>query len=236
MTMEVLQSRQQITEARRELVRKGVSFIDSPLRRFLRSVGRSNKVAIGDKLKSWDVQTTLSFIEKHLRKDAPILDIGCYASEVLLALHRTGYSKLTGVDLNPRIRQMPYQTSIRYEVADFMATNFEDGSFRAITAISVIEHGLRQSRLLREIARLLEPKGFFAASFDYWPQKVDTREMRLFGMDWTILSKEDVTHFLKEAEQHRLFPLGDLKQDGDKRVIRFAGKQYTFAWMVLQKR
>jgi SAM-dependent methyltransferase len=235
MAMEVLQNRLQIVNARQELVKKGTSFVDSPLQALLRRIRLVDGVAVGDEVKSWDVLSTLKFIEDHVHKHEPILDIGCYASEVLLALHKLGYSDLTGVDLNPKIRRMPHQDSIRYEVADFTRTTFERASFRAITSISVIEHGFHQQILLEEMARLLTPAGYFIASFDYWPVKIDTTGTSFFGMDWQIFSKQDVADFVEEAAKYGLVPIGDLMNEGAERVINCAGKQYTFAWLVLHK-
>jgi len=34
----------------------------------------------------------IEFIDKHLQNNEPILDIGCYASEVLVAFHKLGYT------------------------------------------------------------------------------------------------------------------------------------------------
>ena len=160
---------------------------------------------------------------------------GAYASEILSVLHRMKYSNLTGVDLNPRIREMPFADPIRYEVADFMATPFPDGSFGAITAISVIEHGFRSERLLREISRLLRPGGYFIASFDYWPEKVDTTGMDIFCMDWRIFSKAEVLAFIEEARGYDLSSCGEIDLEAEEKVIHWGGKDYTFAWLALRK-
>ena len=163
------------------------------------------------------------------------MDIGAYSSEILPVLHRMKYSNLTGVDLNPRIKEMPFANTIRYEVADFMATPFSDASFGAITAISVIEHGFQSERLLREISRLLRPGGYFLASFDYWPEKVDTTGMDIFGMDWRIFSKAEVFDFIDEAQAYGLFPCCEIDLEAGEKVIHWGGKDYTFAWLALRK-
>jgi SAM-dependent methyltransferase len=235
MTMQVLQNKFQITSARQALVRRGVSFAESSFRALIRRLGFVRGIALGDTVKSWDVLSTLNFIDQHLQNNEPILDIGCYASEVVVALHKLGYSNLTGVDLNSNIQRMPHQDSIRYEVANFMQTKFEDASFQAITSISVIEHGFQGQSLLREMSRLLRPGGYFIASFDYWPERIDTTGIKFFGMEWKIFSKEDVTEFISEAEGYRLFPVGEVTYGVKDKVIDCGGKQYTFGWLVLTK-
>lgn len=235
MTMEVLQNKAQITSARQELIRKKASSIDTPLQLIFRRLGLAHGIAVGDKVKSWDLLSTLNFIERHIHKDAPILDIGCYASEVIIALHKLGYSDLTGVDLNPGLEKMPYQDFICYEISDFMHTEFADASFEAITSISVIEHGFDGKSLLREMSRLLKPGGYFIASFDYWPEKIDTTGTKFFGMDWKIFSKQEVAEFISEAEGYGLFPSGEMRYEGKDKAIECGGKQYTFGWLVLRK-
>jgi SAM-dependent methyltransferase len=235
MTMEVLQDKLQIRKARQELVNKGASVIDSPLRTRLRKWRLVHGVTMGDMVKSWDVLTTINFLESHVKKDDPILDIGCYASEVIIALHKLGYSNLTGADLNPDLQKMPYQNAIRYELTNFMHTKFEDASFQAITSISVIEHGFDGQALLKEMSRLLKPSGYFIASFDYWPEKIDTAGQNFFGMDWKIFSRDEIMNFVTEAASYGLYPVGEMVYDGKDNPIDCAGKQYTFGWLALKK-
>lgn len=235
MTLEVLQDKAQIKHARRKLLNKGVSFIESPLQSLMRKLMLKPGMAIGDRVKSWDVFFTLDFIENYVKKNEPILDIGCYASEVIVALHKLGYLNLTGADLNPNLDKMPYQDSIRYEIADFMRMEFKDASFKVITSISVIEHGFNGQLLLKEISRLLKPNGYFIASFDYWPEKIDTSGIKFFGMDWKIFSKDEINSLITEAAAYGLFPFAKMQYGAKFRPIHYGGKQYTFAWMVLTK-
>ena len=166
----------------------------------------------------------------------PILDIGAFASELLYVLHHLQYSSLTGVDLNPDIKKMAYSDHVRYEVSDFMHTSFAASSFAAITAMSVIEHGFNAKALFSEVSRLLRQRGYFIASLDYWPEKVDTTGISFFGMDWKIFSKQEVQAFLDEAAGYNLYPHGEVDLGGREKPISSANKDYTFAWLVLQKR
>lgn len=235
MTMEVLQNKIQIKKARQILVERGVSLIESPMQSLLRKFGRIRGIQMGDKIKSWDVLATLNFLENHVKKNEPILDIGCYASEILIALHKLGYSNLTGADLNPDLLKMPYQGDIHYELSNFMHTKFEDASFQAITSISVIEHGFDGQSLLKEMSRLLKHGGYFIASFDYWFEKIDTTDRKFFGMDWQIFSKDEILSFVTEAENYGLYPVGEMMYECMDKPVHCAGKQYTFGWLVLTK-
>jgi SAM-dependent methyltransferase len=235
MSVEVLKSRTQIDQARDELRRRRLSFTSSSWQRLCRKLKVSAGIDVGDKLKSWDVLNTSAFIEKNISQSAPILDIGAFASELLYVLHHLRFSNLTGIDLSPDIKKMAYRDSIRYEVSNFMHTPFESESFEAITAMSVIEHGFNSNALLTEISRLLRPRGYFIASFDYWPQKVHTADTRFFGMDWKIFSEDEVRDFLQEARAYNLYPRGEIRLDAEEKPISCANRSYTFAWLVLQK-
>jgi len=238
MAIQVLQDKAQINIARQELDNKGASHVDLPdsrMKAILRKLGLVRDVVMGDMIKSWDVLSTVKFIESNVKKSEPILDIGCYASEILASLHKVGYSSLTGADLNLHLDRMPYQDSIHYEVTDFMHTKFSDSSFKAITSISVIEHNFDGQALLKEMSRLLQPGGYFIASFDYWPEKINTTGIQFFGMDWKIFSKDEVTKFVSEAAEYGLFPEGEMNYSGKDKPIDCAGKKYTFGWLALKK-
>jgi len=234
-SFEVLQHRSQISSARKELERRGVSQLRSPFGRVLRKLSHSQQIGVGDRVKSWDVLKSLQFLEQQVTPDAAVLDIGCFACELLPALHEAGFSNLSGVDLNPDVARMPYEDAIHYEVANFMQTPFDAASFAAITAISVIEHGYHQRRLLSEISRLLAPGGYFVASFDYWPEKIDTTGVTFFDIEWLIFSRDEVDSMLAEASRYGLHPVGQIVQIAGDRTISCAGKRYTFAWLALRK-
>lgn len=235
MTVAVLLTKREIDLARDKLRQMGISCIAPWPLPFLRRLGIIGGINLGDQLKSWDILNTATFIREKLPETALILDIGAYASEILPVLHRMGYTSLTGIDLNPRLRGMPHSGAIRYEVGDFLQSSFGDGCFDAITAISVIEHGFNAPRLLGEIARLLRPGGYFIASFDYWPEKIDTTGAKIFGLEWKIFSKTEVLAFIENAHAYGLSACGDIALDAGKKPIHWGEKDYTFAWLALRK-
>jgi SAM-dependent methyltransferase len=235
MSVEVLKSKPEIQKARRELDLRKLSFTSPWWKRLARKVWTSKTFDVGDELKSWDVLKTVHFIENNVPQSAPILDMGAFASELPCILYQLNYSSVVGVDLNPNIKNMPHADSVRYEVADFMRTPFENESFDAITAVSVIEHGFNSRSLLQELSRLLRPRGYFIASFDYWPEKIDTAGISIFGMDWRIFSAQEINAFLQEAAAYNLTPRGQIDLTASDKAISCGDKDYTFAWLVLQK-
>jgi SAM-dependent methyltransferase len=234
--LEILKTNDQITKARAELVQRRLSTLDNQFQSWLRRFRLRRAPQIGDMVKSWDVLKTIQFIEKALPRNAHILDIGAYASEIPVALHRAGFTDLTAIDLNPGVMQMPFAGEIDYRIGDFMNTPYADASMDAVTAISVIEHGFDGERLAREVGRLLRPGGVFIASFDFWPEKIDTSGTKFFGMDWLIFSREDVLAFCETARAYQLEPVGDLDFTSGDRVIDCARKNYTFGWLVMQRK
>lgn len=236
MAVKVLQQKSEFKDARCELRRRGISYMtDSRITRLVHRLKLQRIITVGHILKSWDILTTVDFIQERLQVTDPILDIGAYTSEILCVLHRLKYTALTGIDLEPNVVRMPFADKIRYEVGDFMRTHFVDETFAAITAISVIEHGFESNALLKEITRLLRPGGYFIASFDYWPNKIDTSGNDMYGMNWCIFSRGEVLAFLDKAKEYGLSPYGPVKLETSEAVIKLAGKSYTFAWLVLQK-
>jgi SAM-dependent methyltransferase len=233
----VLQSKAEVERARARLVERGVSClgIEFGSRTLWERLRRVPAARVGDGVKSWDVLKTLEFVERTHPRSARILDLGAYSSEILCTLHRAGFDALTGVDLNPGVREMPFAGQIRWEVGNFLHTPFGDGAFDVISSISVIEHGFDAPALLREMSRLLAPGGSFVASFDYWPDKLDTSDTRFFGLDWRIFSRQEVQAFVEEARAFGFTPVGPVALDAKERTVSCAGRDYTFAWMALRR-
>ncbi len=235
MSVEVLATQKQITLARAEIRRRRISCVVPKLIRVLYKTRMLKGVSVGDIKKSWDILKTIEFVEANLSKNCPLLDIGAYASEILCNLHKLGFSELTGIDLNPRVTLMPYSGSVKYLVRDLMQTGFPSESFQAVTAISVLEHGFCAPKVFAEVSRILKPGGYFVGSVDYWPKKIDTTGIIVFGVDWRIFSEDELRELIQQASHFGLAPVDALKCEASERVTNWSGKQFTFAWFALRK-
>ena len=235
MSLDVLANSVENMRARTEIRRRNLDFVTPWFARILHKMRVTDGVSVGDFRKSWDVLRTIQFLEQHVSKTTPVLDVGAYASELLCSLHKLGFSDLTGIDLNPNLTSMPYREKVKYVIGDFTDTGFPDGTFGAITAISVIEHGFCGPKLFREAARLLRKGGYLVGSTDYWPRKIHTQDITPFALDWTIFSREEVAKLIREARVHGLVPVGKLNFEASEAVVRWSRRNYTFAWFAFQK-
>ncbi len=234
--IEILQTLEEIDKSRKVLSKRGLDCLQTWHERILRCLGLDRGIAVGEYLKSWDVLKTVEFIEKYVPSKKSVLDIGTYASETSEILRRIGFVDLHGIDFNANINRMPAASHINYVVGNFYFSPYFDESFNAITAISVIEHGFDKNRLLSEITRLLKSGGFFIASFDYWPEKVSTDSLRPFDLSWIIFSAVEISSLVKDAAAFGLFPVGELSFEASQKTIQWEKRNYTFGWMVLQKK
>src|SRR6266852_2184945 len=178
MSVQVLPSSRENALARAEMHRRGIDFASPYHLRVLRKIGAVKGVTIGDRRKSWDVLKSVHFVEQKVSKTSPILDVGAYASEILCIFHKLGFSELTGIDFNPKLAAMPHAGAIKYVLGDFRETSFPPAAFQVVTAISVLEHGFC-GLALKEVSRMLKPGGYFIASVDYWPEKIDTSGIKV---------------------------------------------------------
>jgi SAM-dependent methyltransferase len=238
----VLQDRAEIEAARSELERRGLlgrlSWIDKVRGALLRGLRRTDFRALGrpDPLKSWDVRRAVGAIETSIDPSEAILDVGSLASAIPPALSSLGYGSLHGIDLDERVLDIYAGAGTEYVVGDLTATGWPDGSFAAITAISVIEHGVSHEALFAEVSRLLRPGGMFLFSTDYWPDKIDTSNTPLFGLPWTIFSAPEIEGLLQIARGYGLAPMSDPAPqlyEVRERPIRFADREYTFLYGAL---
>lgn len=54
-------------------------------------------------------------------------------------------------------------------------------------------------------------------------------------MDWRIFSAQEVGKFLEEATEYGLASRGENDLTGSERAISCGNRDYTFAWLALQK-
>ena len=63
---------------------------------------------------------TVAFIEKFVASQMSILDLGAYASEIMVILLRMGFTNLHGIDFNKHISMMPGAVDIHFVIGDFI--------------------------------------------------------------------------------------------------------------------
>lgn len=222
--------------ARKELNQKGLSFIDPPWRRLVRRIVNDQAGGLGDYLKSWDVNLAYKFISERVNPNSCILDLGCYKSEIIPILNASGYLNLYGIDLNEKTKFSIKSGEFIFKKGNFYEMPMNDSSVDCISAISVIEHGYNGALLFSEISRVLKPGGYFIASYDYWPEKVDVGEKRYFGLPWIIFDDAEVSKmndFASNCSMNFLAP--ECEYTINEPVINFDGFRYTFAVSIYQK-
>lgn len=103
-------------------------------------------------------------LERHVAKDAFILDDGCGYGRTLAELRDAGFERLTGVDFSASLverarREVP---EAKLYVADAASLPFDDASFDAVLLFGVltcVPSDENQTRVAAEARRVLKPGG-----------------------------------------------------------------------------
>lgn len=241
--IQTLKSMDEIHARRADLKARGLDFTEpgklSPWR-FLWKLRFRQDLQPTDVMKSWDVDHAVRIIERYAPdRSTPVLDMGCFNSEVLYALHALGYRDIHGCDLNPLCRWMPFWNSIRYHVSDLTKTPFPDRRFGALTCLSVIEHGVPLDAMVSEVTRLLRPGGLFIFSTDFdatgQPHEIDPK-FRVFNQSWRIFTPEELDGFIGRFRDlgYSLVDPGHVDMAHDQRPIHWNEQDYTFTMVALK--
>ncbi|HEY0464529.1 MAG TPA: class I SAM-dependent methyltransferase [Polyangiaceae bacterium] len=242
--LKLLNSMQELEDARSWLRERGVDFTQPSkawIWRLLFTLRFRTPALPADKLKSWDVASMVQLIEKLAPdRSSPILDLGCFNSEILWSLRDIGYRELYGCDLNPLCKWMPYWTSVRYTTGDMTRTDYSSGKFQVLTAVSAIEHGVPIAALAREASRLLRPGGIFLLTTDYdgSAAKHDTSGELIFEQAWTIFSASGLQSVVEEFRANGLELLNEVAEaewNHDARPVTWNGQEYTFALLAFRR-
>lgn len=193
-----------------------------------------------DHVKSWDVWNAFDIIREHAPDlNGPILDSGCFNSEILYVLNKYGYKKLHGCDLNPHCQWMPFWNQIKYDVCDIMETIYPDNYFQAVTSVSVIEHGVDTNKFFAEMKRILRPGGILIFTTDYDQNGDDhniSEDFRVFGQPWKIFDEKGLKNLVERYTDYgfELLDSNKVKFDHNQRPINWNNEDYTFGLVALK--
>jgi len=189
-----------------------------------------------DDPKNWDSLAALRLILENTQPSARVLDAGAATYSVILPwLAAYGYRDLIGNNLI--FKQPMHVGPIVYEYGDITKTSYADGSFDAITSLSVIEHNVDVSAFMRESARLLKSGGVLVVSTDYFDPPIDTGELVAYGGPVKVFSAADVAKILDEARGLGLSPIGDVELACNERCVTWSrfGLRFTFLLLAFRK-
>jgi len=114
---------------------------------------------------------TLELVQAQLPCDA-FLDAGCGDGRYLAAVARSAHApeRIIGTDISERILETARAAAAPNEVelvrANLESLPFDDGSFDVVLCAQVIEHLLDVDAGLRELARVLRPRGALVLTTD----------------------------------------------------------------------
>lgn len=206
-----------------------------------------------DRSKCWDERKALDFIISRGNEKSFILDVGTSKCRILESLYDKRYRNLYGCDLAPvewRRRIYPYLFNLRFadlmrsvvgrppirlSVQSLEKTDYPSGEFDFITSLSVIEHGVAVERYFTEMSRLLKKGGYLITSADYWPEKIDASDVKLYDLTWNIFSRKEIEDMVAVARTFGFKLIEPIDFVCGRPAIELKGKQYTFIFFILQK-
>ena len=239
--LKVLHEIDEVSAARIELRRRGWDFSRGWRRALYRTAfglryrSAPPPVAVN---KSWDVLLMADIACARVRRrDARVYDVGCFNSEIPLVLWQAGFRDILAGDMDPRgVLIRCHGNRIRFRHENFYESRERPGSLALITALSTIEHGYDQERLLGAVSRLLRPGGLFLASTDFSYQPVPVPpECRLFGLPYRVFTRPEIEALLTRAAEIGLRPLGPLEWGASSNPIEFFDWRFTFVLFALEK-
>lgn len=145
-------------------------------------------------------------------RNARILDLGCGYGEFLYFLQQQGYTRTSGVDLDPQQIETASRLGVRnLDCADASDYLVEGGTFDLISALDVLEH-IRRDRVLDflvRVRRALVPGGRFICQVP----NLSAFHTPLFFMDFsheTAFTAPSLKQVLELAgfAKVRIYPMG----------------------------
>jgi SAM-dependent methyltransferase len=187
--------------------------------------------------KNWDSFAALSIImnDAGIPKNSAILDAGGeYYSAIMHQLAAFDFDNLYCI--NTVFRQSSRIGNIKYTPGDITATKFEDKTFKAITCLSVIEHGVNLDAFFAESSRILADGGLLFLSTDYWHKPVNTHHKEAYGVPVKIFTREDMEHMILQAGKYGLFVPEAVDFKCGNRIIQWEEMRYTFIYLTFYKK
>ena len=155
-------------------------------------------------------------------KPTNVLDIATGTGDLAISLVDTGASKIVGLDISPgmlaigkdKVKENKLQDSIEMVIGDSENLPFENNSFDAITVAFGVRNFENLEKGLREINRVLKPKGIFVVLETSVPTKFPFRQGYMVYSKYVLptigkLFSKDKIAYNYLSESAAVFPFGE---------------------------
>ena len=155
-------------------------------------------------------RTRNGWIVREIHKAFPdqrvaVLDVGCGAGFLSNELARQGFL-VTGLDASENslriAKQYDTTHTVRYEPGDAYHLPFANESYEVACAMDFLEHVEEPAKVIKEIARVLKPRGLFF--FHTFNRNLLSYLFVIKGVEWFVRNTPDDLHvlrcFIKPAE------------------------------------
>ena len=122
------------------------------------------------------IRTILSYFLEH---EGEVLDVGCSFGVLGFELANRGFN-VTAIDVNPEsiklgknIKRISQVHNINFIEKDFLESNFISNHFDIVTMIEVLEHIKDDSKVIKEIYRILKIGGRVIISVPYKAKMIE---------------------------------------------------------------
>ena len=137
-----------------------------------------------------------------VKENQQFLDVGCGNGDISKYVARKYSVNVTGIDIDPEQVQLAQKgiddiLNIHFLAADATNLPFPDNDFDIVLSIGVTHHISNWMDALREIKRVLKPKGYFIYG-DLMYSKVLARFGRSFKHSYGVMTEHDVSSFIQE--------------------------------------
>ncbi len=194
-----------------------------------------------DPQKNWDTLKAISYVLRYASTMDPVLDAGSGRQSVILKwLQLLGFTHLYACDVRASSLSETLAKDVQFSIQDLVSTTYPDGFFRAITCISVIEHGVDPAAYLREMSRILRPGGVLLTSTDYWSEPIDCEGIFPYGPEMPemkVFQAHEIVEICSLATQYGLHLCRPLHLETNEPAVTWkrVNRSYTFAFFALEK-
>ncbi len=192
--------------------------------------------------KDWDTLKVFHYILENAAPGDAILDAGSGSKSVILNwLHLNGFKNLVACDRLPLNAESYEKRKIEFTVQDLAKTSYKDRQFKAISCVSVVEHGVDLRTFFHEMGRILDVGGVLLVSTDYWEKPIDCSEIYPYGKQYgqmKVFTAEDARAMIGFAEEASMELCTPVELSSSEKAVRWerVDRDYTFLFLAFRRK